>query len=101
MDKPSPLSQAELDAVLQHLPGWTVENGQLTRQYSFRDFLAALDFVNRLAPVFEAKDHHPDIWISYKRVRFELSRHDIGRKITALDGELAMTIEREYAAAQK
>ena len=94
MDKPAPLSADELNVLLQRLPGWTIEGGQLTKQFTFADFLTALDFVNRLAPYFELKDHHPDVHISYKRVRFELSRHDIGRKVTALDGDVAEHIER-------
>ena len=95
-DKPPALTTDELDVALQQLPGWGVDNGQLAKQFRFKDFVASVNFVNRLVPYFESKDHHPDIRISYSRVTFELSRHDIGRKITALDGEVAKHIEHEF-----
>jgi len=96
-EKPQALTKDELEIVLQRLPGWVVDNGQLAREFRFKDFIDSLSFINRLAPYFESKDHHPDIHVSYNRVTFELSRHDIGGKITALDGEVARHIEHEYS----
>lgn len=96
-DKPQPLTQAELDALLQRLPGWAVENNQLAKQFVFKGFTGSVDFVNRLVPFFELKDHHPDIHIFYNKVKFELSRHDIGGKVTKLCGEVAEKIEQEYS----
>lgn len=97
-EKPRALTTAELERLLQRLPGWTIEHDQLTRQFRFTDFVEAVGFVNRLVPFFEQKDHHPDIHISYSRVTFEISRHDIGRKITHLCGDVAEDIQREYRA---
>lgn len=101
MDKPEPLTEQEIEVVLQRLPGWTIDNGQLSKEFKFRDFVESLGFVNRLVPLFEARDHHPDVHVFYSRVRFDLSRHDIGRKVTALDGEVAEAIEHEYGALRK
>lgn len=95
-DKPRALTTEELNGVLRELPGWEMIEGQLTREFRFKDFVEAVGFVNRLVPYFEAQDHHPDIRISYSRVTFELSRHDIGRKVTALDGEVARHIEHAF-----
>lgn len=95
-EKPKALTTEELNAVLQQLPGWGMAEGQLAKQFRFKDFVEAVGFVNRLVPYFESQDHHPDIRISYSRVTFELSRHDIGRKVTALDGEVAKHIEHEF-----
>jgi 4a-hydroxytetrahydrobiopterin dehydratase len=99
-DKPQPLNPQELEVVMQRLPGWAIENGQLAKEFLFRDFIDALSFVKRLVPYFESKDHHPDVHIFYSRVKFELSRHDIGGKVTALDGEVAKHIEHEYSSAK-
>jgi 4a-hydroxytetrahydrobiopterin dehydratase len=100
-DKPAVLTDEEVDIVLQRLPGWAVDNGQLAKEFLFRDFVDALGFVNRLVPFFELKDHHPDVHIFYNRVKFELSRHDIGGKITSLDGEVAKRIEHEYGSEKR
>jgi 4a-hydroxytetrahydrobiopterin dehydratase len=101
MDKPVPLTQEELDVVLQRLPGWTVESNQLVKEFTFKDFIDSMSFINRLVPYFESQDHHPDVHIFYNRVRFELSRHDIGGKITALDGDVAKKIEHEYSTVKR
>ena len=100
-DKPEPLNGDELEIVLQRLPGWSVENGQLAKEFLFKDFIDSLSFVNRLVPFFELKDHHPDVHIRYNRVTFELSRHDIGGKVTSLDGEVAKRIEHEYSTLKQ
>ena len=51
-----------------------------------------------MVPFFEIKDHHPDVHIFYNRIRFELSRYDVGGKVTDRDVEVAKKIEHEYAA---
>lgn len=86
--------------LLQRLPGWAVENNQLAKQFCLKAFVESVGFVNRLVPFFELKDHHPDIRISYSRVKFELSRHDIGGKITKLCGDVAEHTEHEYSKIQ-
>jgi 4a-hydroxytetrahydrobiopterin dehydratase len=97
VEKPKPLTPDELDIVLQRLPGWTLEDSRIAKDFEFRDFAESLSFVNRLVPYFEQKDHHPDVHIFYNRVRFELSRYDIGGKVTDRDVEVAKLIEHEYA----
>lgn len=98
MDKPQPLNADEIDVVLQRLPGWTLEDNRIAKEFEFKDFVDSLGFLNRLVPFFELKDHHPDVHIFYNRVKFELSRYDIGGKVTDLDIEVAKRIEHEYAA---
>jgi 4a-hydroxytetrahydrobiopterin dehydratase len=98
MDKPQPLTPQELQAVMERLPGWSADGNRLRKEFKFRDFIDSVSFINRLVPYFETKDHHPDVHVFYNRVVFELTRHDIGGRITALDGEVAKHIEQEYAA---
>jgi 4a-hydroxytetrahydrobiopterin dehydratase len=97
MDTPRPLTADELETVLQRLPGWSAEDSRIAKDFEFQDFAESLSFVNRLIPYFEQKDHHPDVHIFYNRVRFELSRYDIGGKITDRDVQVAKLIEHEYA----
>jgi 4a-hydroxytetrahydrobiopterin dehydratase len=71
-------SPEEAASRLAALPGWQIENGQLTRTFSFKDFLAALAYVNRIGEQAEQAGHHPDIDIRYNRVRLSLVTHDAG-----------------------
>jgi 4a-hydroxytetrahydrobiopterin dehydratase len=72
-------------------PGWQVESGALARTFAFKDFRAALGFVNQVGDLAEAAGHHPDIDIRYNRVRLGLITHDAGG-LTAKDFELAAGI---------
>ena len=72
------LSRAEAEQLLASLSGWTLEGDAISKQFTFKDFLAAIAFVNRLAPQAEAADHHPDILINFKRVTLTYSTHSEG-----------------------
>jgi 4a-hydroxytetrahydrobiopterin dehydratase len=84
----SALSSAEIAAHLSALPDWKAESGELVKTFQFRDFRAAMAFVNRLADAAEDAGHHPDIDIRYNKVRLALVTHDAGG-ITAKDFDLA------------
>ena len=71
-------SVRESEQRLQSLKGWTIEGDAIRKQYTFKDFLEAIAFVNRLAPLAEAADHHPDILVNYKRVTLTYSTHSEG-----------------------
>ena len=72
------LSPAAAEQRIKTLNGWTLDGDAIRKQYTFRDFLEAIAFVNRLAPIAEAADHHPDILINYKRVTLTYSTHSEG-----------------------
>jgi 4a-hydroxytetrahydrobiopterin dehydratase len=72
------LSQAEIGERMKTVSGWALEGDAIKKQFTFKDFLAAIAFVNRLAPEAERADHHPDILINYKRVTLTYSTHDSG-----------------------
>jgi 4a-hydroxytetrahydrobiopterin dehydratase len=80
------LPRAEAEQRLKSLKDWSLEGDAIRKQYTFADFSAAVAFVNRLAPLAEAADHHPDILISYKRVTLTYSTHSEGG-LTAKDFE--------------
>jgi len=82
------LSHDQLIALTQELPDWKLEEGQLVRHYTFKDFVAAMTFVNRVAKLAEAAGHHPDIDIRYNRVKLALVSHDAGG-ITTRDAQMA------------
>jgi len=87
------LTHAEVDHELASLPAWRVEEGVLARTFEFRDFRAAMLFVNRVAEAAEAAGHHPDIDIRYNRVRLGLVTHSAGG-LTKKDFSLAQAAEK-------
>jgi 4a-hydroxytetrahydrobiopterin dehydratase len=74
----STLSREEIARRLASLRGWSLDGDAIKKQYTFRDFPEAVHFVDRLVPVAEAADHHPDILINYKRVTLTYSTHSEG-----------------------
>ena len=72
------LSRSDIEARMPALIGWTLDGEAIRKQYTFKDFPAAIAFVNRLAPEAERADHHPDILINYKRVTLTYSTHSEG-----------------------
>ena len=82
------LSDTEIQTRLANLPGWSLTNGKLHREYRFGDFVAAFGFMASAALVAEAMNHHPEWFNVYNQVRVDLNTHDAGG-ITELDFALA------------
>ncbi len=57
------------------IPG---EGKKIQKKFKFKDFVTAMKFVNKVADIANAEDHHPDIIISYSRVTITLWTHAIG-----------------------
>jgi 4a-hydroxytetrahydrobiopterin dehydratase len=87
------LAAQEVASHLGVLPEWRIEEGELTRTFTFQNFPAALAFVNRVGKLAEEAGHHPDIDIRYNRVRLGLITHDSGG-LTVKDFELAAVVDR-------
>jgi 4a-hydroxytetrahydrobiopterin dehydratase len=59
-------------------PAWkVVDQHHLERNFSFRNFQLALDFVNQVGEVAEAEQHHPDIFLSWGKAGIKLWTHAI------------------------
>jgi 4a-hydroxytetrahydrobiopterin dehydratase len=86
------LTDTEISAAIAPLPGWTVQNGKLHREYKFADFPHAFGFMATAAPAIEKMDHHPEWFNVYNRVTVDLSTHDAGG-ITQRDFDLAKLLE--------
>ena len=98
MDKPTVLTRKQLRIIMPRLIGWKLANDKLTREFEFQDFVESMSFVNSLIAYFETMDHHPDVYIAYNKVRFELTRYDLGGKVTDRDVEVAKKIASLYGA---
>ena len=86
------LSDDEIERRLERLEGWAREGGSLRREFKLDGFVGSVDFVNRLTPVAEELNHHPDLAISWNRVTVSLTTHSQGG-ITDSDFELAERID--------
>ncbi len=88
----TPLSKEEIQAAIDSLPGWTLVNHKLHREYTFPDFAHAFGFMATAAPRIEKRDHHPEWSNVYNRVTVDLTTHDAGG-ITQHDVWLARLLE--------
>jgi 4a-hydroxytetrahydrobiopterin dehydratase len=72
------LSDADLQAFLKAFPQWHYLDGELVREFRFKDYYRSMAFVNALAFIAHAQDHHPDLSVHYNRVQVRFSTHDVG-----------------------
>jgi 4a-hydroxytetrahydrobiopterin dehydratase len=91
-----PLTKSEINSGLKSLPGWKYESDKIFKMFEFASFTEAMQFINGIVGFCNFIDHHPDINISYKKVRFELTRFSIGGKVTARDFTVAKKIEDDF-----
>ena len=71
---------------------WMIHNELLVKEFVFSTFQDAINFVNAVAKIADEADHHPDIFISYNKVRISLITHDL-EEISEKDYSLAKEIE--------
>jgi 4a-hydroxytetrahydrobiopterin dehydratase len=86
------LNNSELQSALASLPGWTVVDKKLHREYHFPDFTHAFGFMATAATAIERMNHHPEWFNVYNRVTVDLTTHDSGG-ITHKDLDLAILLD--------
>jgi len=84
-----PMALGEASDMMMDIPGWNIvlENdpegpdanigARISREYKFKDFIGAVNFVERVADIAEEEMHHPDVHIFYNKVVLELYTHAI------------------------
>jgi 4a-hydroxytetrahydrobiopterin dehydratase len=91
------LTSAEIGPLLGQLDGWKVEESdghlRLTKVFKFKGFMPGVELVNRIAPIAEAEQHHPDLLVSWGSVTVWLWTHAAGG-LTENDFILAAKIDR-------
>ena len=75
-----PLPASAVKLLLDDLSGWALVDGKMIRKLiTCKDFMDAVRFIQRIAEIAEAENHHPDLHLtSYKKLTIELSTHAIG-----------------------
>lgn len=86
------LNQNQVKAELEKVRGWKLRGKQIFKLYVFEGFMQGIRFINRVARLAEAMNHHPDIDIRYNRIRLTLTTHDEGG-LTMKDFRLASKID--------
>ena len=74
-----PFSKNKAKEFAAEVPGWELSRDakKITKEFTFRDFIRAMRFVDRVARIAETEGHHPDIHIFYNKVVFDLWTHAI------------------------
>jgi len=90
-----PMTPMEATAMLAHLKDWTLAHDfkKISKQFTFKNFLEAMAFANKITPIAEAEGHHPDLSIGWGRVGIELSTHAI-KGLSENDFILAAKIDK-------
>lgn len=73
-----PLTEREAGELSREVPSWAHRDSVIEREFRFKGFDEAMEFVNGVAEVASREDHHPDICVSYNKVDLRLSTHKIG-----------------------
>jgi 4a-hydroxytetrahydrobiopterin dehydratase len=76
-----PATREEAEILLKQVSGWTLRNDakSISKKFTFKNFTAALAFINTVGKIAESEGHHPNIHLTdYKFVTIELSTHAIG-----------------------
>jgi len=94
------LSEAQVERALKPLTGWRREADYITKEFRFRTFLAGIRFVDAVALVAEAQEHHPDMHVVWTTVTLKIQTHDEGG-LTKWDFDLARAIERDLSSSKK
>ena len=73
-----PMGDEEIVQRLDAAPGWTLTGGAIEKLYNFADYHRTMAFVNALAWVAHAEDHHPELLVAYSRCTVRFNTHSVG-----------------------
>lgn len=73
----SALTQIEVDALLQSTPLWQQQGQRIARTFAFADYHVTLAFINAIAYVIHAQDHHPELTVTYSRCTVRYDTHSV------------------------
>lgn len=83
------LDNDEILQALEELPGWSMVEGRLHKEFKFASFSEAIGWMVSVAIFADKIDHHPEWFNVYNRVRVDLVTHDLDNSVSNLDVEMA------------
>jgi len=72
-----PLTNESIEIRLKLIDGWSFEDGEVVRTYTFTNYLETMSFVNALAWIAHSQDHHPNIEVGYTTCKVRYTTHAI------------------------
>lgn len=91
---PTPLTDDAIAQRLADLPGWERDGDTIRKTFKLSSYIAGTAFAAAIGTICEGFDHHPDrLCIEWKAVTVSFCTHSAGSKLTALDFDVAATIE--------
>lgn len=88
------LGRDEIVPLLGQLDNWDViDDHHLSKNYTFPDFVSALEFVNKIGDVAESEGHHPNLYLTYGKVGVQIFTHKVDG-LTESDFILAAKIDQ-------
>jgi 4a-hydroxytetrahydrobiopterin dehydratase len=94
-----PLTEAEIEAALQEVPGWERDGDEIHRTYPIR-YHAGVAMIVHVADRERRVGHHADVDLRIDHIRFAVTTHDAGHKLTRADFDLAARIDAIAEAHQ-
>ena len=74
----SPMQAAAIQDHLNQVPGWRWQQGAIEKTFTFKNYYETIAFVNALAWICHAEDHHPDLAVGYDRCAVRFNTHSVG-----------------------
>ncbi len=71
------LSDAEITEYLAAVQGWALQDGKIVKSYTFKNYYETLAYINAIAYVIHAEDHHPELIIAYNRCTVKFNTHSV------------------------
>lgn len=87
------LSEQEINNRLKELKSWKRVGDRIEKEFKFKQYMDAINFINRIARVAEEEEHHPDIYNTYTTVKLSITTHDEGG-LTPYDFDLAKRVDK-------
>ncbi|WP_432458872.1 4a-hydroxytetrahydrobiopterin dehydratase [Agarivorans sp. QJM3NY_25] len=95
MNTVKPLSKPAIIVGLKNLPNWQYKEGFISKDYQFKNFIEAFEFMSRVANYAEQQQHHPNWSNTYNRVNIRLTTHEC-KGVSDRDFKLAKLIEQLF-----
>jgi 4a-hydroxytetrahydrobiopterin dehydratase len=89
------LADDEITKLMTRLPGWSIQNGKLHREFECKDFVTAFGNMARVALIAESMNHHPEWFNVWNKVVVDLVTHSV-KGISDLDFVLAEKVEEVF-----
>lgn len=89
----APLTEADISERLAQLNGWERDGGSIKKTFKLETYMAGLALAAAIGTVCEGLNHHPDLFIGWRKVEVRLTTHDAGHQLSAKDFEAAARID--------